>query len=82
MASESTTGAVFNGDILSGPSGEKDTHAAYDTRSLRKDRLVAFLASPPSTITASNLDPKNIEADHEARIDIELATILPFLPLA
>ncbi|KAI1479666.1 hypothetical protein F4774DRAFT_409789 [Daldinia eschscholtzii] len=80
MASESTTGAVFNGDILSGPSGEKNTHAAYDTRSLRKDRLLAFLTSPPSTITASNLDHRNIQALHEARIGTELATILPFLP--
>ncbi|KAI1469141.1 uncharacterized protein F4812DRAFT_457686 [Daldinia caldariorum] len=82
MASESTTGAVFDGDISFGPSGEKNTHATYDTRSLPKDRLAKFCSCPGSTIIASDLDPQNIQAIHAARIDTELAAILPFLPPA
>lgn len=44
------------------------------------DRLEAFLTIPIGTIIASDLDPEEIPAVHGARIDAELAAILPYLP--
>ncbi|KAI0849384.1 hypothetical protein F5Y00DRAFT_269364 [Daldinia vernicosa] len=80
MASESTTGAVLNGERPLGSNEVRTARTTYDKRDLRVDRLEAFLTVPVGTIIASDIDPKDIPAAHIARIDTELASILPNLP--
>ncbi|KAI1643677.1 hypothetical protein F4815DRAFT_448042 [Daldinia loculata] len=80
MASESTTGAVLNGERPLGSNEVRTARTTYDKQDLRMDRLEAFLTIPIGTIIASDLDPEEIPAVHGARIDAELAAILPYLP--
>ncbi|KAI1654389.1 hypothetical protein F4813DRAFT_392637 [Daldinia decipiens] len=80
MASESTTGAVLNGERPSRSNKVWTARTTYDKQDLRTDRLEAFLTIPIGTIIASDLDPEDITAVHKARIDTELAGIIPYLP--
>ncbi|KAI2631440.1 hypothetical protein GGS26DRAFT_591316 [Hypomontagnella submonticulosa] len=80
MDTASSINAVRNGENPTTSGGAYATGASEDERTLRADRLNAFALSPMSTIVASDLDPEDISAAHEARIAAQLASILPHLP--